>query len=187
MRPLWVVAACVLAPQLAHAAVQCKVVDYQVPQPWTQDQKNTLPTLAARLVDAASGNTALHISDNVATGTVCFDTTVDVASLLTEPALLADYALFQQALQAAALAEQTRQDALLTEQQTNDLCTAELSEITTRIDTTVSTLQSQLAAAPNNLAGVKTHLSTQLYPTLGAAFKKVAKCLKARTDQGVGQ
>lgn len=84
------------------------------------------------------------------------------------------------AADAPAVAAAALQASYETEITGNDLCTATLAEITSRIDATVSTLQSQLAAAPNNVAGIKSHLSTQLYPTLGAAFKKLGKCVKAR-------
>ena len=84
------------------------------------------------------------------------------------------------ALNAPEVAEAQRQAAFESEITTNDLCTASLAEIETRIDTEVDALQAQLDASPNNLAGVKAHLRNQLYPKLGAVFKKLGKCLKAR-------
>lgn len=90
------------------------------------------------------------------------------------------------ALDAPDVAEQQRQATLATERTTNDLCTAELNEITQRIDTRVATLQTQLDATTTQ-AQVKAHLRNELYPALGNAFKQVARCLKARTDRGQGQ
>lgn len=90
------------------------------------------------------------------------------------------------AVDAPIIAAQQRQDALATERTSNTFCTAELDEITQRIDTVIGTLQSQLDATTNQ-AQVKAHLRNDFYPAIGTAFKKMARCLKARTDQGVGQ
>ena len=82
-------------------------------------------------------------------------------------------------LDAPELAEQARQQAFDNEIATNDLCTASLADIESRIDTEVATLQTQLDAT-GTAAEVKAHLRNQLYPKLGAVFKKLGKCLKAR-------
>lgn len=83
------------------------------------------------------------------------------------------------AIDAPEVAEAQRQAALDQEIITNDLCTATLAEIESRIDAEVATLQTQLDAAPNTASGIKTHLRNQLYPKLGAVFKKLGKCLRA--------
>ena len=83
-------------------------------------------------------------------------------------------------LDAPEVAESQRQSVFESEITTNDLCTASLAEIESRIDTEVAVLQAQLDASPNNLAGVKAHLRNQLYPKLGAVFKKIDKCIRAR-------
>ena len=83
------------------------------------------------------------------------------------------------AMDAPDVAESQRQMVFESEVTTNDLCTAILSEIESRIDTEVAALQAQLDAT-TTAAEVKAHLRNQLYPKLGAVFKKIAKCIRAR-------
>lgn len=84
------------------------------------------------------------------------------------------------AMDAPEVANSALQASYTTEIDGNDLCTATLAEVDARINATVSTLQTQVGAAANTVAGIKNHLSTQLYPTLGTAFKKLARCIRAR-------
>jgi hypothetical protein len=119
--------------------------------------------------------------------TICFpNSTVDLPTVLTEQAILDRFAQDEAIRQAARAADAVRQDALRQEVRTNNLCTAELEEITNRIDARIAAAQSQLDAAAN-LAQVKAHLRDQLYPAIGQMIQAVTRCLKARTDAGVGQ
>ena len=99
------------------------------------------------------------------------------------------------AMDAPDVAAKQRSDALQVEVLSNDYCLGELSELESRIDIAVTNWvtarQAEVDAAPNNVAGVKTLIRNQLIPGIGqaldAGFTKTMKCLKARTDQGVGQ
>ena len=99
------------------------------------------------------------------------------------------------AMDADDVAAQQRADALQSEILSNDYCLGELSELQTRLDTAttnwVAARQAEVDASPNNVAGVKTLIRNQLIPGIGqalnAGFLKVLRCLKARTDRGVGQ
>ena len=185
----------------AEAALVCRTVDYQQPRPWTQDEKNSLPTLSAQLMDTASGNTAILVSDHVSTATVCFETILDLATVLTENALLAQYVTFHQQLDAAAQAEATRLTAFETEIASNDLCTAELAEVISRVETRRTTLRASvesqrvtnnttISSAANNVAGVKAAMTTlnnvtaaelgQTVDEIASLATKIAKCVRAR-------
>ena len=114
----------------------------------------------------------------------------------------------QTTLDAPDIAEQARRNGLTTEITTNDLCTAELSDLESRIETRRTTLQSAIETqrvtnnttitnAANNVAGVKSAMTTinnvtatefnQSVDELASLAKKIAKCVKSRTDRGVGQ
>ncbi len=149
---------------------------------WTQDQKNLRIPVAyellcdANAVDCDAGKNVPSLSGD----SVCVtNPTVDVATVVTAQKILDRYTSDEALRQTATLAEQNRQATFNAEVSTNDLCTAELSDIITRIDTTVATLQGQLDATSTN-AQFKTHIRNDLYPILGAALKKVAKCVRAR-------
>lgn len=85
-------------------------------------------------------------------------------------------------IDAPALAEQATQQAFTDEisgSTGNDVCSAALSAITTKIDAWVANRQAELDAA-SNFAQAKAHLRNQLYPELGTVFKRVMRCVRAR-------
>ena len=111
---------------------------------------------------------------------LCFnDSTLNLSTILTESTILTRLVADDIARQTTIQAETQRQAAFEQEVMTNDLCTASLAEIESRIDTEVAALQAQLDAT-TTAAEVKAHLRNQLYPKLGAVFKKIAKCIRAR-------
>jgi len=115
---------------------------------------------------------------------ICFNT-FDPTGVITDQAMLDRYNTDEAARVAAANAEATRQATLASEITGNDLCTAELDDIVTRINSEQATIQAQIDAT-TNVASAKTAMTT-MNTRIAAALRKVAKCLKARTDRGVGQ
>ena len=159
------------------AAEECVTVDTAT---WTQAQKNRLPALAGSLA-GVQGDT--RIPTRYTESLICWDDpTFDVPTVITTQTILDRYAMEEAVRQSAETAEATRQVAFESEVMTNDLCTASLAEIESRIDTEVAALQTQLDAT-TTAAEVKAHLRNQLYPKLGAVFKKIARCLKARAGR----
>ena len=104
---------------------------------------------------------------------VCF-TTFDPVPIITVNALETEYVNHLQREQA----DQQLQTDFETEIAANDLCTATLAEIDSRIDTTRDALNTDISAI-GNLAQART-VMTSMNNTYAAAFKKVARCLKAR-------
>ena len=82
---------------------------------------------------------------------------------------------------APALAEAARQQAFTQEingTTGNDICHAELEEITTKVNTWLATRQAQLDAATTSTQ-VKASLRDQFYPAVAQAFLKVMKCTRS--------
>ena len=155
----------------------CRTVDIS---PWTQSQRNLLAAVSSELVDEAGSPSRITRWSNQ-TGEVCFDTpTVDLAIVLTETAILNRYTSDEAIRQSNADTEAIRQQGFTDEITSNNLCTAELSELTNRIDTWVANRQAEVNAA-TNLAQVKTVLRDQVIPQIGTALKQVARCLRARS------
>lgn len=107
----------------------------------------------------------------------------------------------------AASIELARKSALTTEKTSNNLCVAELADIESRvntirdtrntaIETTRSAFNASVDAAAGNVAAMKVLLKDLSDKTaqgltaeendLATLAKQTAKCLKARTDAGVG-
>ena len=84
------------------------------------------------------------------------------------------------AMDAPDLAESQRQQVFTNEISSNDFCDAELADIASRIDQVKTTLDWRVDAAANNIAGIKSYLKNDLHPALVTAFKKVARCMRAR-------
>ena len=104
-------------------------------------------------------------------------------------------------IDAPTLLEQARQNAFNSEITTNDLCTAELTDIISRIETRRTTLRdaiesqrvtnnTTISGASNNIAGVKSAMTTvnnvtaaefgQSVDELASLATKIAKCVRAR-------
>ena len=153
---------------------------------------NNLTTTKPGYFYQSSGCGALlpNVSDRYRT---CVDTSVPVDGV---PDVIQEMTQAQKdVLDAPDVAAQQRSDALQSEIHGNDYCLGELAELQTRIDTAttnwVVARQAEVDASPNNVAGVKTLIRNQLIPGIGqalnAGFLKALRCLKARTDRGVGQ
>ena len=84
----------------------------------------------------------------------------------------------QDAINAPAVAEAALQASYDAEVTGNDLCTATLAEIDSRINATRDSLNAEIAGV-GNLAQART-VMTSMNNTYAAAFKKVARCVKAR-------
>jgi hypothetical protein len=104
------------------------------------------------------------------------------------------------AVNAPILAEQARQAAFNAEVSSNDLCSAELTDLTTRIDAIKTTFQSNVETSrlsnktsiqnAANLAALKTAMVTAndsyangfvlLSNDLATVAKKTARCVRAR-------
>ena len=179
----FLVACCTLwLPQLAWAAC-VDVPASGVPRPYRTSVAYHLAFQAGHDEAPTDGQGLQPGQSKV--DTICFQT-FDPTGIVTDATMLTVYTQQEALRQAAQLADQARESALVQERQTNDLCLAELGEITTRIDARIATAQAQLDAT-NTQAQVKAHLRDQFYPAVGSAFKAITRCLKARTDRGAGQ
>ena len=168
---------------------------------WTSDQRVWRHAIAYRLAFEAGQN----IQPTIAGSTICFtDPTFNVEQTLCDDVvdgICTGQKLLDKMTQQVAdndleiQSKQQRDNTLQSEIQGNDYCLGELSELQTRIDTAttnwVAARQAEVDASPNNVAGVKTLIRNQLIPGIGqalnAGFLKALRCLKARTDRGVGQ
>ena len=84
----------------------------------------------------------------------------------------------QDAINAPAVAEAALQASYDAEVTGNDLCSATLAEIDSRINTTRDSLNTEIAAI-GNLAQART-VMTSMNTTYAAAFRKIARCIKSR-------
>lgn len=84
----------------------------------------------------------------------------------------------QDAVDAPALADAALHASYDTEVASNNLCTATLAEIDSRIDTEKAAIDTTITSA-SNVAGVKTAM-LNANARYAAAFKKVARCIKSR-------
>ena len=150
---------------------------------WTQEQRNLIPFTTYRLAFEAGQDVVPTITGNQ----VCYDDpTFNVPSVITTASILSkiNTTLAQRSVDLANVA--VKQQAFTDEisgATGNDVCDASLADIETRIDNRVAALQAQLDAT-TTAAEVKAHLRNQLYPALGTVFKRIAKCLKARSALG---
>ena len=168
---------------LAFATEVCVDIDVSA---WSQAQKNARQAVAYILANNVGGQNLVPHSPSgnqvVESGNtqICFtDPLFDVSTVITTQTMLNQYAMIIDNKERDAVEESQRQAAFEQEVTTNDLCTASLAEIESRIDTEVATLQAQLDATAT-AAEVKAHLRNQLYPKLGAVFKKIGRCMRAR-------
>ena len=141
------------------ASAACLTTDRSA---WTKAQRERYFMVAYRLVFEAGENIVPTQSGDE----LCFaGSTVDLVTVLAPVTLLAQIDAAILADQQATAAEQALQAAYDAEVATNDLCTATLAELDSRIDAAID-------ATPNTVNGMKT--------LLRAALKKVARCLRAR-------
>ena|SRR3990167_3714522 len=168
---------------LVSAIEICVDVDVSA---WTQAQRNARQAIAYVLANDVGGQNLHPHSPSGAQVTevgntqICFtDPLFDVPTVITTQTMLNQYAIMIANNQTDAATEAQRQAAFESEVTTNDLCTASLVEIENRIDTEVAALQAQLDAT-TTAAEVKAHLRNQFYPKLGAVFRKLGRCVRAR-------
>jgi hypothetical protein len=127
---------------------------------------------------------------------ICRDTNADTVPDVIEEMTQAE----KDAVNAPILAEQARQAAFNAEVSSNDLCSAELTDLTTRIDAIKTTFQSNVETSrlsnktsiqnAANLAALKTAMVTAndsyangfvlLSNDLATVAKKTARCVRAR-------
>lgn len=195
MRHVLLAIAFLTVPFYASAAEVCvSVAAPSVPRAYRQAVSYSLIFKAGEdQVPTGPGGIPLyaHLGDEI-----CLqDPTIVMATVLTDQTMLDEHALQESDRAAGSVAAQQRSDAIQAEVISNDYCLGELPELESRIDTAVtnwvSARQAEVDAAANNVAGIKALIKNQLIPGIGqaldAGFTKTMKCLKARTDQGVGQ
>lgn len=146
---------------VVHAAEVCIAVDTTT---WTAEQRSLLVAGAVALRSQA-GESALVTRWTASPGEVCFDSPViDLTPVLVPSALLTRIQADLAAAEQARLVEETRQSAFEAEIASNNVCTAELSDIESRIDAVIDPVSTLVEAKV----------------AMKIALKRIARCLRAR-------
>lgn len=160
---------------MGSAEAACRTLNTSA---WTQDQKNMLEAIGYRLVFEAGENIVPTKPDDA---TLCFaNSTVDLNTVLTESLVLTRYAANQQLAADALAVDQVRQKSFQDELDGttgNDLCPADLTAITTKIDAVKASLDTEI----NNITTLLNAkpVLLDLNAAYATALKKVARCLRA--------
>ena len=188
-------------PQLAFGSC----VDVAAPSVPRQMRTSVAAALAADAGAAASDLMALSDGQGLQPGqsslnTICFPTFNPTASI-TNQTMADRYATDEAQRVAEGIVEQQRQAAFDAEIAANDLCTAELAEVISRVETRRTTLRASvenqrvtnnttISSAANNVAGVKAAMTTlnnvtaaefgQTVDEIASLATKIAKCVRAR-------
>ena len=171
-------------PAQADDIVVCDPTDALVPNRVVQYDRSADPVKSGALTNANALIWSLPASSvrpwsglPPALGTrywKCVDTNAD--SVLDDVVSMSSAE--QSALDAPSAAEAALQQNYTDEIAANDLCTGTLAEFITRIDAEQTAIQTAIDAS-SNLAQAKAAMTT-MNTKLAAAFKKVAKCIRAR-------